>query len=204
MAKIKFDFTDLDTPACIVRLRGISTALAGNATFAALAPKLAPFEAAIDALETANNAHKATLLLAQQQILVRDGRRTDAEDLARGLAAASEGETTDAALLQSGGWQLRGAAAPVGPLPAPQNLGATGGDMDGEADLYWQPVSGRDTYLAEQALSATGPWTQFYVGKKSSCTAKGLTSGTVYWFRVRAVGAAGPGPWSDPAQTRAS
>lgn len=204
MAKIKFDFLDLDTPGVIARFRGISTSLTGNATFAALAPKLGPFDAAIDALEAANNTYEATLVTAQQQIIVRDDRRTAVENLARGLAAASEGETTDAALLQSGGWQLRGTAAPVGPLPAPENLSATGGDMEGEVDLSWQPVNGRDTYLAEHATAATGPWTQFYVGKKSSCTAKSLASGTLCWFRVRAVGTAGPGPWSDPAQTRAS
>ena len=34
---------------------------------------------------------------------------------------------------------------------------------------------------------------------KSKATVTGLTSGTKYWFRVRAIGATGPGPWSDPA-----
>jgi hypothetical protein len=43
-------------------------------------------------------------------------------------------------------------------------------------------------------LADTGPWTQGYVGKKSSCTDTGLASGTLNWFRMRAVGAAGPGP----------
>ena len=31
-----------------------------------------------------------------------------------------------------------------------------------------------------------------------------LTSGTQYWFRVRAIGAAGPSAWSDPATKRAT
>ena len=34
---------------------------------------------------------------------------------------------------------------------------------------------------------------------KSSTTVKNLTSGTKYWIRVAAFGAAGQGPWSDPA-----
>ena len=34
---------------------------------------------------------------------------------------------------------------------------------------------------------------------KSKATVSGLATGTKYWFRVRAIGAAGPGPWSDPA-----
>ncbi len=33
----------------------------------------------------------------------------------------------------------------------------------------------------------------------SKHTETGLTSGTKYWIRVRAVGASGFGPWSDPA-----
>jgi hypothetical protein len=204
MAKIKLDYLTLGIADLITRLRGISAALNGNAAFAALAPKLPAFDAAIDTLEASSAAYEATVALARQQLTVRDEARAAAEELARGLASAAEGETSDAAVLQSGSWLLRGVAAPVGPLPAPQNLSATGGDMEGQADLGWQPVSGRDTYLAEQAPAATGPWTQFYVGKKSSCTATGLTSGSSYWFRVRAIGTAGPGPWSDPAQTRAT
>lgn len=204
MAKIKLDYLTLSIAALLVRLREISTALSGSSALSAVVPKLPAFNTAIDDLETKNNAYEATLSLARQQLTERDNARAVVEELARGLASASEGETSDAAALQSGGWQLRGAASPVGPLPAPQNLSATGGDQEGEVDLGWQPVTGRDTYLAEHATSATGPWTQFYVGKKSSCSATGLTSGTLYWFRVRAIGTAGPGPWSDPAQTRAT
>jgi len=89
-------------------------------------------------------------------------------------------------------------------LPAPQNLRATGGDMEGECDLQWDPIYGRDAYIAEHAENAAGPWAQFYVGKKSSTTCAGLTPGEMYYFRVRAVGPLGPGPWSDIAQKRAS
>ena len=34
--------------------------------------------------------------------------------------------------------------------------------------------------------------------------ATGLVRGTQYWFRVRAIGAAGPSAWSDPATKRAT
>jgi len=42
-------------------------------------------------------------------------------------------------------------------------------------------------------------WTLGVVSTKSSATLSGLTSGTKYWFRVAAIGAAGQGAWSDPA-----
>lgn len=204
MAKIKFDHTALDNPAFIVRMREISTALTPNPVFAALGAKAAALDTAVNDLETKNNAYEVTLQLGSQQLTERDAARSDAEDAARALASASEGETTDAAELQSGGWHLRDPSTPIGPLPAPQNLSGTGGDLEGEADLHWEPVYGRDTYIAECSTSATGPWTQFYVGNTSSCTATGLVSGQMYYFRVRAVGPLGPGPWSDIAQKRAT
>jgi hypothetical protein len=60
------------------------------------------------------------------------------------------------------------------------------------------------TCVAQQATSSIGPWTQCYVGQASSCTVTGLTSGTQYWFQVRAIGAAGPSAWSDPTTKRAT
>jgi hypothetical protein len=59
-------------------------------------------------------------------------------------------------------------------------------------------------YVGEWAAAAVGPWTQFYIGAASSCTATGLVPGQMHYFRVRAVGPLGPGPWSDIAQKRAT
>jgi hypothetical protein len=76
--------------------------------------------------------------------------------------------------------------------------------MEGEVDLACDPVHGRDSYIAECASNALGPWTQFYVGKKSTFTAGSLAPGQLCYFRMCAVGPLGSGPWSDIAQKRAS
>jgi hypothetical protein len=178
--------------------------VAASPAFAALAPKLAPLTALVDTLADRHTVHEAAVQTSRQTLSERDVAWDNVEAGFRALASSCEGETTEDAALQSAGWHLRGARASVGPMPAPQNLSGTGGDQDGQADLLWSPVEGRDTYIAEQATSATGPWTQCYIGKKSACTAAGLTSGTLYYFRVRAVGTAGPGPWSDITQARAT
>jgi len=204
MAKIKLDHTNLAAPAFVVRMKEISTALTGNAVFASLAANVTAFDTKVGTLETKSAAYDATVQAGKTVLTERDDARVAVEDAARGLAGASEGVTSDAAQLQSGGWHLRGAPTPVGPMPAPQNLSATAGDLDGEVDLSWEPVSGRDTYVGEHSISATGPWTQFYIGKKSGTTATGLASATMYWFRIRAVGTAGSGPFSDIAQKRAT
>jgi hypothetical protein len=204
MIKIKLDHTRLDTPAYIARIREIITAMTAAPAFAPLVPKLGPLGTLVDTLETKYTASDAAAQALKTAIAERDAAWDATEASVRALASSVEGETTDDAVLQSGGWHVRSARTAVGDLPAPQDLNGTTGDQDGEVDLMWTAVVGRDTYLGEQAVAATGPWTQCYVGKKSSCTVKGLTSGQLFYFRVRAIGAAGPGPWSDITQCRAS
>ena len=69
----------------------------------------------------------------------------------------------------------------------------------------FEPRSLRQRQRAGRTPNASrGLWTQCYVGKASSCTATGLVSGTQYWFHVRAIGAAGPSAWNDPATKRAT
>lgn len=204
MTKIKLDHITLNTPAFVSRMREIITATTGNPAFPALQVRLPDFVTAVDTLETRNNAYNSTTQLAAQQLTERDDGRDIAEDLARALASAAEAETLDTAALLSGGWHLMSPPTPPGPMPQPQNLVATGGDLEGEVDLAWEPVPNRDTYLADWAADPAGPWTQFYVGTKSTCTAEGLNPGQMFYFRVRAVGPLGPGPWSDIAQKRAS
>ncbi|MBI3853487.1 MAG: hypothetical protein HY298_24835 [Verrucomicrobia bacterium] len=157
MPKIKLDHSRLDTAAYIIRMKEISTALQAAPVFGALGPKFGPFDALIADLETKNSTYNATVQLGRQQLAERDTARVLVEDAARALAMASERETTVESELQSGGWHLRGTPSVVGPMPAPQNLSATGGDQEGEVDLTWDPVDGRDTYIGEQAAAASGP-----------------------------------------------
>jgi hypothetical protein len=203
-SKIKFDYTSMDEADYIVRIREITTATPLVPAFAPLAAKVTATETAVDDLETKSNAYNVALQTCTTLMTERDDARVAAEDAVRSLANAAEGETQDSATLLGGGWHLRDAPTPIGPMPAPQNLTATGGDMEGEVDLACDPVYGRDSYIAEYAINALGPWEQFYVGKKSSCTAVGLAPGQLCYFRMLAVGPLGPGPWSDIAQKRAT
>jgi hypothetical protein len=63
---------------------------------------------------------------------------------------------------------------------------------------------GVQTHIAHYATASTGPWTQGYVDKKSICTIGTLPSGVEHWFRVQAIGAAGPSDWSGPISKRAT
>ncbi|MEK6259807.1 MAG: fibronectin type III domain-containing protein [Planctomycetota bacterium] len=104
-------------------------------------------------------------------------------------------------LIRSTGLDVRAAStAAVGPLAQAANLSVTLGDFDGELDLDWDNVRGARSYQIQRSpdpVSATS-WTLIDTVTASRATVKNLTSGTKYWFRVAAIGAAGPGPWSNP------
>jgi len=46
---------------------------------------------------------------------------------------------------------------------------------------------------------SVGPWTPQPSVTKSKCALLGFTSGARIWVRVRGIGPAGAGPYSDPA-----
>ena len=71
--------------------------------------------------------------------------------------------------------------------------------------LRWPRGSrGSKTFKAQCATSVDGPWTTIYEGTRARCTATGLVSGQLYWFRVAALGTAGQSDWSDPVPKRAA
>ena len=115
-----------------------------------------------------------------------NGKRTEARGSALILACLA----CLARNLRRGIWYLTHAAATL---------------QDGTHDLSWGTIKrGVQTYVAERAIAAAGPYTQCYIGKASSCTDTGLVSGIEYWYRVKALGAAGPSVWSDRASKRAT
>ena len=84
-------------------------------------------------------------------------------------------------------------------------LAAASGDMNGEVNLLWEPVSGARTYVIQKSLDSNNPtrWIQEDIITKSWYTVSKLKSGRKYWFRVAAIGSKGQGPWSEPVQKKA-
>ena len=143
-----------------------------------------------------------TTLAMQRTELQQEGRKLDL--MLTNLARYCESHcNNDPAVLESSGFPLQQTPTPVGPLPAPTGLRSAPGEMPQTAKLRWNTLRGAKSWKAECASSPTGPWTLFYTGTKARCTAPGLTSGDVYYFRVAGIGAAGQGPWSDISEKRA-
>jgi hypothetical protein len=202
MAKVKLDLKSKTDAELLPFAKGHRDALVTHAsTFATPNPTATIFDAAVAAYETALTELGTAQAAARAATARKDTTRAELEghlttrgsyvdDIAKGEAAIIE----DAAL------GVRAAAAPIGALPAPGDLNATAGDQEGEVDLSWDRVRGAGSYVAEVREDTAGTsWTQATIVTKSRATVTGLVSGKKYIFRVRGIGAAGPGAWSDIA-----
>ena len=202
MSKIKLDLTHQSIASAIPYLKKITGKMDGNAKFTTLAEETTALELATTNLDTANTNYDKSVAESTQLLTLRNNAFDAANAAAHTLASGAQKISTDAADLQGGGWDLVAESTPVGALSPPANFHATAGDASGSVDLAWDPQHGAQTHIAHFAAAPTGPWTQGYIGKKSSCTIPGLPSGVEQWFRVQASGTAGLGDWSGPIVKR--
>lgn len=202
--KVSLFFIQLVTNAKVLFYRNVHTSMTGNAAFPNPPVTLVAFKAKTDLVETkaAAVAGARTALLMAESAL-----QTAVDDLdIAGRAMASYVEAAsmnNVETLESSGFTRVAGRQPVGILPAPENLRALQGQTN-TCLLRWNHDRGARSWVVECAPEATGPWTEIYNGTRSTCVATGLTSGVQYWFRVRAIGAAGPSDWSNPATKRAA
>lgn len=200
MAKVKLALqTKSDTelsPYC----NNHKTQMDGNANFPTPMPDALTYDAALANFDT----EMANVMTLEDALAVARAQRDEARrvlvDLTtqRGDYVNIESDG-DAAKILSSGFGVRGIPTPVGELNAPVNLVSKMGANAGEIRLSWKPVFGARSYLADcrQHDVPGSTWEQVKVCPPAKMKVEGLTPGTSYAFRVRGVGAAGPGPWSD-------
>ena len=200
MAKIKFNGSRSSLTGLTTLAQKVYGAMNGNAAFNSLSDQVAAVNGKLTALNGKHNEYQATVQTKLQLRTERESLRVALLTSLNALAAGVEGATLgDTAQIQSAGFDVRGPKSPVGLVIAPPNLVADMGSLEGTVNTRWNAVTGANSYVVECAQNPDGPWNQVAITTRAEYTAQGLTSGTKYWFRVRAVGAAGLGPWSDPA-----
>ena len=202
MAKVKLNLSKLTIRERLALAQQIITAMTGNANFTTPNPPLATLQTLLTAATTKTDAADAAAVAAEQ---ATSERNTAVDALVAALnSEAAYVETTsggEEAKILSAGMSVRALPAPVGPLPQVTNLSVTPSDNEGELDAQWDPVRGAKSYVIETSpdpITSTS-WKNFGSVTASKAVVEGLTSGTRCWIRVRAIGSAGPAPWSDPA-----
>ncbi len=107
----------------------------------------------------------------------------------------------DEVKIRSAGMQVKAPKSPIGPLGAPHNLTLSEGVGEGALVAAWTRVRGAVSYAVETTTDPAAKigWAHAGVATKTRHTLTGLASGKRYWCRIAAIGAAGQGPFSDPA-----
>jgi len=201
MAEIKKHWKRLNLPQFVLWVKGLLAKLGET-------PVIIPNAAAIktdlqplyDALETAMNQVKA---LEEQLDTAREARDVAADALMDGVDAAAKdcasGSKGDPVKLTALTFAIVGAHEAVGPMPQPTSFELTTSENEGCLDGDCDAVDGAKYFEIQTATNPNEPATfrPLVTVPSSKFSLTGLPSGTRIWGRIRAVGAAGPGPWSD-------
>lgn len=203
---VKLGFTRATSTSLVEKGRNNVTMLTGNATYPTPVPALTLITNACNKLDAANQAYQFNRGKLEKE--ARDVAFVELKELLKELGGyvqtTSQGDKDK---ILSAGFDVRKRPFPVGQLQAPQNVRALVTPYAGRLDVRWDGVRGRNmyelSYTAGDPNLSTG-WSLLALTSKNRFTAEGLTSNTVYSFRVVAIGAAGASPVSDAASAKAA
>jgi hypothetical protein len=202
MPLIVTGLTTLTDAELIQFAKNVHTALKGNPNVPAPNPTLPALQALITTAQTGVHAYEAEKEVLRARKKVRDeaikalcdGLRIEADT----VQAITGGQPDK---IESAGFRIRSRPTPVGTPAKVTNLMVAAGPADGTLKAAWKPVHGVRSYELEASPDPMTPTSWIYKGAvtKSKATVNSFTSGAKVWVHVRGIGAAGPGPWSDPA-----
>src|SRR5208283_2452780 len=156
---------------------------------------IATAESSIDAYEAEKAILRSKKNLRDEAMKVLcNGLRLEAD----AVQAATSGDPDK---METTGFRASKRPSPVGIPAQVTRLVLEAGPVEGALKACWKPVRGVKVYEMESSLDPVGPHTWTYKGTatKAKAAMNSFGSGTRIWLHVRAIGAAGPGPWSDPA-----
>ena len=180
----------------------VHTALTGNLNVPAPNPPLSTLQSLIATAESSMDAYEAERGILRNKKNLRDeamkalchGLRLEAHT----VQAATSGDPDK---MDTAGFRAGKRPTPVGIPAQVTGLVLEAGPIEGTLKAGWKPVRGVKVYEIETSPDPIGANTWSYKGTatKAKATINSFISGTRIWLHVRAIGAAGPGPWSDPA-----
>ncbi|MCG3149864.1 MAG: hypothetical protein PCFJNLEI_03329 [Verrucomicrobiae bacterium] len=217
MQKLIITFDRLSLPNFLTQSQRIENALTSEPALTlfpepwpAMFPSRANLTAAFTAFETAYDAENGD----KHAIAIRDGERKKLTRILKRLAPYLESVAEaagDPAMLETTGYSLRqpivhGVPTESDTLPAPL-LTVRRGTLSGVVVGRVKRQPGATAWNGEYASgdpNEPANWKNGILSTKASqIIFPGLTPGTMYYFRVRAVGKDGYGAWSDVANLMA-
>ena len=200
MSLIKLGLSTMPIPEKIQFARRIVDAMGSNPGFPTPTPTLPELTEGAHELEDAYNAAQAARQAAKMKTSIQDERSAELDSVLTLLAFYVENSSDgDKAKIESAGFSVRNPPAPIGTLPAPVDLQVAPSEHAGTADVAWKPVRGANAYCIERAADAPAlDWGVIGTSTKKEASLNSMVSGTKYWFRVAAIGAAGQSAYSDP------
>ena len=201
-ARIRLTLSRLNAVETEETARSLALGFTNNvADFATPTPAVAAVLADVDELQALIAEANSADQIARAKRAARD-QKADAVKVHLGnWVRYAELTTDDPIKLGNVGFDLRAEPQPSGPMPQVQALALTAGDIDGELDAQWDPVPNARSYEVQVSPDPVTPtsWVSEPTATRSKTTIGGLTSGAKMWVRVRAIGAQGPGNYSDVA-----
>jgi hypothetical protein len=195
---IRFLLAASDAYLIVIVQAVMAAILLNSAIFVSPVPTLAVLQAALDAFIA---ALQAAALGGPAQTAIKNARRAELSAFMRLLAnyigAIADGDMS--ILLLSGFPHQKPNSTKVGPMPKPVVPEVVQGVHSGELAAATAPVFGASTYNWRFALkSAPLVYVKTAQTTAAHVKAPGLTPGETYLVEVNAVGAEGPGDYSNP------
>jgi len=200
--KVKLSMTGLSEADRVARLQDVVTHMTGNANFTTPNPTLASVQTHVTTANTKITAAIAAVTAARMAIQEKRAAVEVVENDFRLLGLYVENVANgDEAKIASAGFELRTPPTPAGIPAAPLGVSAAAGSFPGQLVLRWDPVTGSVIYEIQTTNDpmTEASWVSRGTSTKTTGSVTGLPSGNYCWARVRAIGSAGPGPFSDPA-----
>lgn len=202
MAKVKLNLSRFTDDQLVQKASDIKAALTGNTNFTTPVPALT----AVATLITTAQAKLASFNAAQAAAKQATTEKNVAMDALRAALAqwGTYVELTSggvAAKIQSAQMDVQSPRTPATVPNQVLNLTLTASEAAGSVDSQWDPIPNAKSYeiqISPEPMTASS-WVNHPPATKSKAVLTALTSGARVWVRVRAVGAAGQGAWSDPA-----
>ncbi len=182
--------------------KNVHAALTGNRNVPTPNPTLAALQELIVAAESSMVAYEAERVVLRNRKNQRDEAvRALCNGLRLQASAVHAATNGDPDKMATTGFQAGKRPSPVGTPAQVSQLALEAGPSEGMLKASWKPVRGVKAYELEttQDPGAANSWAFKGSATKAKATINNFLSGTRIWLRVRGIGAAGPGPWSDPA-----